>query len=320
MTTEAMLPYNHGAPPVKSEADRTESPVVLQSNPMQDYAGSPVATSYSSSSSPSDHPYNLYPHHNVASSSSARTQPPVVHGQSNPPVPVRSASWAAGAGKSPETVPTVITTKAGSTPNFIASTSTNQNVAATNTTKPSTKSVQVPAKKKINAKNDKKTGDTVTARRQKRLERNRESARLSRRRRKQYLEVLEDRVKQLSIEMDSGRRQHAAVAIETLTVKREEVLAREPTEHCLALLDGPLSRTSEELSILATFNTQQLKSFSLPADSKFVLWLTLQGDTYFRGGRAASERLSAARIGERVGVNLWHLLNSVVAFNLFNVY
>ena len=44
---------------------------------------------------------------------------------------------------------------------------------------------------------------------------------------------------------------------------------------------------------------QQLQSFSLPPLTKFFLWLTLQGDVFFRGGRAASERLSAARIGER---------------------
>jgi hypothetical protein len=65
--------------------------------------------------------------------------------------------------------------------------------------------------------------------------------------------------------------------------------------------DGHLSRTnSHELLVLNSFLGQQLKSFSLPSHAKFILWLTLQGDLYFRGGRAASERLSAARIGERV--------------------
>jgi hypothetical protein len=301
MTTEAMSSYNHGAA-TKQEGDRTSSPVVLQSTPMHDYVvASPIATSHSSTSSQLslDHHYNHNPHHHHLAPSS-RTQPAGVtgHGISGP---VRSASWAAG---SPETananVPAVITTKAGSTPNFAASTAKPQN--PNDTAKPTkvAKSALVPAKKKQNAKNEKKTGDTVTARRQKRLERNRESARLSRRRRKQYLEVLEDRVKQLSIEMDSGRRKHTAIAIGTLSNKRREILNGDPNEQELALLDGPLSRSSNELSVLSTFNTQQLKSFSLPADSKCVLWLTLQGDTYFRGGRAASERLSAARIGERV--------------------
>ena len=178
-------------------------------------------------------------------------------------------------------------------------------------TKP-TKALQVAGKKKHNAKSGKSVsvtlekpnkGDSVTARRQKRLERNRESARLSRRRRKQYLEVLEDRVTQLSVEVDQGRREHATKAIETVLEKRKAILEKWGGGDGLAQLDGPLNRTSPELSVLSTFCTQQLKSFSLPPDSKFVLWLTLQGDTFFRGGRAASERLSAARIGERVSIH-----------------
>lgn len=172
--------------------------------------------------------------------------------------------------------------------------------------KPSNKLAAVK-KKQTTKKGEKvstgKNGDTVNARRQKRLERNRESARLSRRRRKQYLEVLEDRVTQLSLEMDQGRRAHAAAAIETVLAKRRELLSSEGSvdpDKALYALDTSLSRTSQELAVLMTFQLQQLKSFALPAHSKFVLWLTLQGDVYFRGGRAASERLSAARIGERV--------------------
>lgn len=132
--------------------------------------------------------------------------------------------------------------------------------------------------------------------RQKRLERNRESARLSRRRRKQYLEVLEDRVHQLSLEMDKGRREHVAVAIGAIQEKRHQAFQT----HDLAALETTLSRTSPELRIAATFQTQQLQSLVFPPHSKFLLWLSLQTDAYFRGGRAASERLSAARIGERV--------------------
>ena len=174
------------------------------------------------------------------------------------------------------------------------------------TAKPSNK-LSAVKKKQTPKKGEKvstgKNGDAVNARRQKRLERNRESARLSRRRRKQYLEVLEDRVTQLSLEMDQGRRAHAAAAIETVLAKRRELLASQgpiDPDRALFALDTSLSRTSQELSVLLTFQLQQLKSFALPPHSKFVLWLTLQGDVYFRGGRAASERLSAARIGERV--------------------
>ncbi|KAL3920366.1 MAG: hypothetical protein SGILL_003301 [Bacillariaceae sp.] len=205
-----------------------------------------------------------------------------------------------------------------------------KNSASSNSisSKASAKSVQVTGKKKhsIKASNSKNNlddfmvvddsvqkGGKVTVRKQKRLERNRESARLSRRRRKQYLEVLEERVSQLSLEMDKGRRDHASQAIALILAKRSQALGHamaqlrantNATDHLdrslWSLEDGPLSRHSLSMLILSTFYTQQLKSISLPSHSKYVMWLTLQNDAYYRGGRAASERLSAARIGERM--------------------
>jgi len=172
---------------------------------------------------------------------------------------------------------------------------------------------------------------TTGQKKQRRLERNRLSAQLSRRRRKQYLEELEERVVKLSLDMDSGRRAHAFGAIDRISEMRRQVLAsaeaavsgierscnkandsrgnnealmlKFEVDNSLRLLEktGPLSRTSsDELLILNSFLGQQLKSFSLPSQSKFILWLTLQGDIFYRGGRAASERLSAARIGEKM--------------------
>ena len=160
---------------------------------------------------------------------------------------------------------------------------------------------------------------TLHDRRQKRLERNRESARLSRRRRKQYLEVLEERVTYLSEEMDRGRRHHVLDAVQTYKDLRQELVQSvtktiESTiidkdvasmyDQYAHLLNTSLSRTSDELSLSTTFGREYLKSLILPHSSKFVLWLTLQNDSYFRGGRSASERLSAARIGERVSLSL----------------
>eukprot|EP00566_Odontella_aurita_P006928 CAMPEP_0113595748 /NCGR_PEP_ID=MMETSP0015_2-20120614/39918_1 /TAXON_ID=2838 /ORGANISM="Odontella" /LENGTH=735 /DNA_ID=CAMNT_0000503117 /DNA_START=33 /DNA_END=2240 /DNA_ORIENTATION=- /assembly_acc=CAM_ASM_000160 len=158
----------------------------------------------------------------------------------------------------------------------------------------------------------------LNQRRQKRLERNRESARLSRRRRKQYLEVLEERVTNLSQEMDRGRREHVVAGVKTVREKRRDKLmevernlnvsfsglsvslspsvapASIPAlEQNARLLDTSLSRTSDELRIAATFQKEQLKSFSNDATKKFVLWLTLQNDTYFRGGRAAKRTAAA---------------------------
>jgi bZIP transcription factor len=151
-----------------------------------------------------------------------------------------------------------------------------------------------------------------TNRRQSRLQRNRESARLSRKRRKQYLELLEERVDKLSETLDGSRRQHVASAVATLNQKRIEYILQHNNNATgvatpggndatvMRMLENNLSRTNEDLMIATTFQYQQLKSFSIPPSMQFTLWLTLQTDTYFRGGRTASERLSAARIGERV--------------------
>lgn len=133
-------------------------------------------------------------------------------------------------------------------------------------------------------------------RRQKRLERNRESARLSRRRRKQYLEVLEERVKNLSVEMDKGRRHHVAVSVDILKQKKCQLLM----DPSATLTDVENVAASRELRVAATFLTQQLSSLSMSPHIKFLLWLSMQNDVFFRGGRASSERLSAARIGERM--------------------
>jgi hypothetical protein len=163
-------------------------------------------------------------------------------------------------------------------------------------------------------------------RRQRRLERNRESARASRRRRKVYLEELEEKVVCLSEEMDQGRRDHVQRALGTVMQLRKDRLkeverdldldlaslqignrssnssmgVNPALEHHVQALGTYLSRTSDELRLAEIFRKQQLLSLSLPQHRKFVLWLTIQNDVFYRGGRAASERLSAARIGERV--------------------
>jgi bZIP transcription factor len=154
-------------------------------------------------------------------------------------------------------------------------------------------------------------GDPTIQRRQKRLERNRESARLSRRRRKQYLEVLEGRVTEYSHEMDKGRLEHVAKSVSTIKGKRKQLIESGVNNipHKLRLLQTSLSRTSQEMMVASTFRSQQLKSFALPPSTKLIMWLTLQSDAYYRGGRAASERLSAARIGERVSCVWVHAAN-----------
>lgn len=156
-------------------------------------------------------------------------------------------------------------------------------------------------------------------RRQRRLERNRESARQSRQKRKQFLEELEDNVCSLSEAMDIGRKKHVSDAVGAILKLREKKLrafdeelslnqnkAVDPSfgEGHVTALFTRLSRSSEELRIASMFRKEQLKSMVIPVHLKCMLWLTLQNDHYFRGGRAASERLSAARIGEKVSFEI----------------
>jgi len=170
-------------------------------------------------------------------------------------------------------------------------------------------------------------------RRQKRLERNRESARVSRLRRKQYLEGLGGKVGRLSEEVDRGRRQLTSESVSQINRLRGDILTMAKKEMAgdssrlwklTEILATSASRTSDELRIAATFQKEQLKSFIVPQYFRFILWLTLQNESHFRGGRALSERLSASRIGERMlqngnnaarPSNMWPLLCNEVSLS-----
>lgn len=90
---------------------------------------------------------------------------------------------------------------------------------------------------------------------------------------------------------------HAAKTTSTLPLSPSSKQLLEQQDHELYSF---LSRSSNHLRVVAAFQTQQFKSYVFPPHVRFIQWLTLQNDVYFLGGRAASERLSAARIGERM--------------------
>lgn len=295
----------------RAELTRTPSPGLLEPPNMMDSDASPVGTSGSSAGSPvspeylssSDRYIQPVPKKHSSESLNASlnglmtTEP-----QENGSGVTRSVSLVLPAFQAMEVIdPRRIVNEKPVIPNLKFS------VGRSSSLSPQAKSTRAPKtyRKGRNARSMMEDApslplnESMDQRRQRRLERNRESARLSRRRRKQYLDVLEERVAQLSIEMDQGRRDHVMEAIITIQEKRRQVLLSGHI-HAAKYLDTSLSRASLELRIASTFHTQQLKSFTFPMYTKFVLWLMLQGDVFFRGGRAASERLSAARIGERV--------------------
>ncbi|KAK1746895.1 hypothetical protein QTG54_002239 [Skeletonema marinoi] len=143
----------------------------------------------------------------------------------------------------------------------------------------------------------------IVDKRQKRLERNRESARASRRRRKQYLEELESNVHNLSTDMDSGRMLHALEGVKVVAGMRKVVntFFQQQLKSLILTHKQPItSATPNPAAAALSTSGSPILGPLLPSLTPFLLWLTLQNDDFFRGGRAQSERLSAARIGERL--------------------
>ncbi|CAM9402928.1 unnamed protein product [Chrysoparadoxa australica] len=156
-----------------------------------------------------------------------------------------------------------------------------------------------------------------------RLAKNRESARQSRRRKKQYLELLEDKVTTLTNTLEDLRRQHlkgcaGAIAkqkkdtlaalvgrVEALAVAEEAAreggvnggeqyaarvaeVAKLEQEICKGLQDlsglGPLS---QERCAVVKYNFSELQSFLLPSYTRFLLWLSGQPKEFFSRNASA---------------------------------
>jgi hypothetical protein len=68
------------------------------------------------------------------------------------------------------------------------------------------------------------------------------------------------------------------------------------------LTEETKTRIPTALQTIYAFQHAYLSSLVISKESKFILWLMLQREGFWRGGRGNSERLSAARIGERVSL------------------
>ena len=132
-----------------------------------------------------------------------------------------------------------------------------------------------------------------------RLERNRESARQSRRRKKQYLELLEVRALALRREMARLRTDHIAVVEAELAAQRTMLLTalfplarkghRTPEEEA-TLIDGAAQlldrygpNCSERMAV-REFRFAQLMRLVLPPETKFLLWVAHQPTDFFSSG------------------------------------
>ncbi len=181
-----------------------------------------------------------------------------------------------------------------------------------------------------------------------RLERNRESARQSRQRKKQYLELLEGRVTALQQQIYELRSAHAAASHQTLEEQRRRLLlALEPVaykdtptpEDTASLIDAAgqlvdrFGPDCAERRAIRDFHFDQLQRLLLPPHTKFLLWLIHQPADFFvvvgekpkeakgkegagagagAGGKKGGADEDGAGAGANRPPNLWTLLCSEI--------
>ena len=167
--------------------------------------------------------------------------------------------------------------------------------------------------------------------RARRLERNRESARKSRRRKKERLATLSAQVDRLHTLIEDERRLQVNAMCSTLKqVRREEMekfqsdfedssdqATSEAGQQRLATLIHSTSGGSRIAQATVEFQYNTLKQTLLPRYQKFLLWLTLHNEGFFTAGkdeytlkdgkqvlRVSSGRVSSKQIGDEL-TNGW---------------
>lgn len=138
-------------------------------------------------------------------------------------------------------------------------------------------------------------GSLTEEKRKRRLERNRESARQSRRRKKQYLELLEEKVEQLTTSLNDLRRDHLAGAAKQFRNQRNEALKNINMMRSLQDIhsDDPslIKRVREIVNQFGPgvdhrkevleYYFRMLNGTLLPPYTRFLLWMVDQGEDFF---------------------------------------
>lgn len=170
--------------------------------------------------------------------------------------------------------------------------------------------------------------------RQRRLARNRESARQSRRRKKQYLELLEEKVSQLTESIDTTRATHLEHADEALNKVRSNILAslaeerkngdseelvQEKIQQGIKLILERFGPNSVERLAVKDYNFRQLDNLLLPPYCRFLLWLSIQDESFFdeangTGSKNGGEALEKKKMPNVVKKDtLWSTLTNDLA-------
>lgn len=156
--------------------------------------------------------------------------------------------------------------------------------------------------------------------RAKRLERNRESARKSRRRKKERLAKLGGQVKQLQSQIATERQRHIHDMVPALSACRTRELAallnsnndnnnsstdETAQQDLLARIVRGSGPSSQIMRSVLDFQYTTLKQMTLPSYQKLLLWFTLRDESYFLAGKeqyaAKQEQLAALEGGTGFG-------------------
>jgi len=140
-------------------------------------------------------------------------------------------------------------------------------------------------------KEDEEGGEESEEKRIRRLAKNRESARQSRRRKKVQLETLEERVSVLTQELDGLRRNHLENAHVSLQIHRHQQLqalmkqsgSPDRLRTQLRALQAATSPGSAERVEMLELHFKHLFNLLMPPYIKFLLWMVNQGEDFFNG-------------------------------------
>ncbi len=142
--------------------------------------------------------------------------------------------------------------------------------------------------------------------RARRLARNRESARQSRRRKKERLDTLGDKVNKLHHEIETERKKQVGSMNSNLVQLRESTVANissqadylsdEELKHSIFSVIERYGPNCAVRTEVVEFLCSSLRQLFLPKYQQFLLWLTLQNETFFTAGKEEYARRDGKQV------------------------
>lgn len=141
------------------------------------------------------------------------------------------------------------------------------------------------------------TAAETEEKRARRLARNRESARQSRRRKKERLVTLEKQVTSLFAQVETKRREKIMEMEQQLEARRLEGMQHISTREDLQQLLDETGSNSVVRERVASFQYEKLRQLLLPRHQEYLLWLSLQQDAFFNAAKNNKANLASNKAG-----------------------